>query len=86
MYKTVCAAFIWLPWDAHSYPYVCLYICYLWSSYPEAVSTLHCMLGNGADLDINECQKIRHYRARFTEERSRIRMPNDDFLLLAVRT
>ena len=25
MYKTVCAAFIWLPWDARSCPYVCLY-------------------------------------------------------------
>ena len=25
MYKTLCAAFIWLPWDAHSRPYVCLY-------------------------------------------------------------
>ena len=25
MYKTVCAAFIWLPWDARSCPCVCLY-------------------------------------------------------------
>ena len=25
MYKTVCAAFIWLPWDACSCLYVCLY-------------------------------------------------------------
>ena len=35
------------------------------------MSTLHCMLENGADLYVNECQKIRHYRARSTEERSR---------------
>ena len=27
------------------------------------------MLKNGADLHVNERQKIRHYRARFTEER-----------------
>ena len=26
MYKTLCAAFIWLPWDACSCSYVCLYI------------------------------------------------------------
>ena len=39
------------------------------SSYPEAVSTLHCALENGADLHVNERQKIRHYRARSTEER-----------------
>ena len=25
MYKTLCPAFIWLPWDACSRPYVCLY-------------------------------------------------------------
>ena len=25
VYKTLCAAFIWLPWDARSCPYVCLY-------------------------------------------------------------
>ena len=24
-YKTLCADFIWLPWDACSRPYVCLY-------------------------------------------------------------
>ena len=34
------------------------------------------MLGNGADLHVNERQKIRHYRTRSTEER---RMPNRDF-------
>ena len=33
------------------------------------MSTLHCALENGADLYVNECQKIRHYRARSTEER-----------------
>ena len=36
---------------------------YTRSSYPEAVSTLHCALENGADLHVNERQKIRHYRA-----------------------
>ena len=32
------------------------------------MATLHCTLENGADLYVNECQKIRHYRARSTEE------------------
>ena len=32
-------------------------------------STLHGVLENGADLRVNERQKIRHYRARSTEER-----------------
>ena len=45
-------------------------------SYPEAVSTLHCVLENGADLHVNERQKIGHYRARSTEERRRIRKKN----------
>ena len=35
------------------------------------VSSLHCTLENGADLYVNERQKIRHYRARSTEERRR---------------
>ena len=35
------------------------------------VSTLHCALENGADLHINERQKIRHYHARSTEGRRR---------------
>ena len=48
------------------------------------MSTLHCALENGADLYVNERQKIRHYRARFTEERRR--MANRDFLLRAVCT
>ena len=48
------------------------------------MGTLHCSLENGADLYVNEGQKIRHYRARSTEER---RMPNPFFFLLrAVRT
>ena len=46
---------------------------YTRSSYPEAVSTQHCALENGADLHVNERQKIRHYRARSTEERRRRR-------------
>ena len=36
--------------------------------YHDAVSTLHCALENGSDLHVNERQKIRHYRARSTEE------------------
>ena len=44
---------------------------YTRSSYPEAVSTLHCALENGADLHVNKRQKIRHCRARTTEERRR---------------
>ena len=44
------------------------------SSYPEAVSTLHYALENGADLHVNERQKIRHYHARSTEERRRRRI------------
>ena len=50
------------------------------------MSTLHCVLENGADIYVNERQKIRHYRARSTEERRRRRMPNSDFLLRVVRT
>ena len=49
------------------------------------MGTLHCALGNGADLYVNERQKIRDYRARSTEERRRNKMPNSDFLLRAVR-
>ena len=43
------------------------------SSYREAVSTLYCALENGADLHVNERQKIQQYHARFTEERRIIR-------------
>ena len=35
------------------------------------MGTLHCVLENGPDLYVNERQKIRHYRARSTEERRR---------------
>ena len=41
--------------------------------YPEVVSTLHCALENGADLHVNERQKIQHCRSRSTEERKRRR-------------
>ena len=41
------------------------------------MSTLHCALENGADLYVNERQKIRYYHARSAEERRR--MPNLDF-------
>ena len=37
--------------------------------YKTFVGTLHCALENGADLHVNERQKIRHYRGRSTEER-----------------
>ena len=37
------------------------------------MGTLHCALENGADLYVNERQKIRDYSARSTEERRRIR-------------
>ena len=56
------------------------------------MGTLHCALENGVDLYVNERQKIRHYRARSTEERRiiirriRRRMPNRDFFIRAVRT
>ena len=48
------------------------------------VSTLHCVLENGVDLYVNECQKIRN-RTRSTEEEER-RMSNRNFLLRAVLT
>ena len=35
------------------------------------MGTLHCELENGADLYVNERQKIGQYRARSTEERKR---------------
>ena len=35
------------------------------------MGTLHCALENGADLYVNERQKMRHYRARSAEERRR---------------
>ena len=37
------------------------------------MGTLHCAPENGADLYVNERQKIGHYHARSTEERRRIR-------------
>ena len=33
------------------------------------MDTLHCALENGADLYVNEHQKMRHYRARSAKER-----------------
>ena len=50
------------------------------------MGTLYCVLENGADLYVNERQKIRHYHARSAEERRRRRRkPNSDILLCAVR-
>ena len=40
------------------------------------MGTLHCTLENGADLYVNERQKIRDYRAMSTEERRRRRKKN----------
>ena len=49
-----------------------------------------CALENGADLHVNERQKIRHYRARSTEERIIRRKKKNAksrfFLLRAART
>ena len=53
------------------------------------MGTLPCALENGADLYVNERQKIGHYRARSTKERRRRRIrrkKNAIFLLRAVRT
>ena len=41
----------------------------------EVQDTLHCALENGADLYVNESQKMRHYHTRSAEER-RIRKKN----------
>ena len=57
------------------------------------MNTLHCALENGADLYVNERQKIGHYRARSAEEKRRRRRrrrrrknaKSGFFLLLAVR-
>ena len=35
------------------------------------MNTLNSPLGYGADLYVNECQKIRHYRSKSAEERRR---------------
>ena len=47
------------------------------------MNTLHCALENGADLYVNERQKMRHYRGRsaIKKEEER-RMPNHDFFTL----
>ena len=54
------------------------------------MDTLHCALENGADLYVNERQKIRNYRARSTEERRRRKKKKNAkqrfFVLHAVRT
>ena len=41
------------------------------------MGTLHCALENGADLYVNERQKIRHYRARSAEERRKKKKKNN---------
>ena len=47
------------------------------------MGTLHCALENGADLYVNERQKIRHYRARFTEERRKKKNAKSRFFYFA---
>ena len=44
------------------------HIRFLNNSYREAVGTQYGALEYGSDLHVNERQKIRHYRARSTEE------------------
>ena len=46
------------------------------------MSTLHCALENGADLYVNERQKIRHIALGLLKKEEE-RMPNPDFLLRA---
>ena len=50
------------------------------------MGTLHCVLENGADLYVNERQKIQHYRARSTEVRRKKNAKLRFFLLRVVRT
>ena len=45
------------------------------------MSTLLCPLEKGADLYVNERQKIRNYRARSTEERRRKKNAKSGFFL-----
>ena len=40
------------------------------------MGTLHCALEKGADLYVNERQKIQYYRARSTEERRKKKKKN----------
>ena len=42
------------------------------------MGTLHCAQENGANLYVNECQKIRHYRARTAEERRRMKKKKEE--------
>ena len=42
--------------------------------YKTFVGTLHCTLENGADLYVNERQKIRHYRAFFTSRGAYVKL------------
>ena len=44
-----------------------------WNTYLVWYLTLHCALENGADLYVNERQKIRDYCARSPEEKRRRR-------------
>ena len=47
------------------------------------MGTLHCALENGADLYVNELQKMQHYHASSTEER-RIRRKEEEECQIAI--
>ena len=49
------------------------------------MGTLHCTLENGADLYVNERQKIQHYRAMSAEERRRRRTKNAKLRFFTLR-
>ena len=59
--------------------------CLINRRYKRFVSTLHCVLEKGADLYVNERQKIGHYHARSTEERRRRRKNNAKLRFFTLR-
>ena len=50
------------------------------------MGTLHCALENGADLYVNERQKIRHYHAGSTEEIRRKKKKNAKSRFFSLRS
>ena len=48
------------------------------------MGTLHCALEIGAELYVNERQKIRHYRARSAEERIRKKEDEEEEFQIAI--
>ena len=57
--------------------------CWINRRYKTFVGTLHCALENGADLYVNERQKIRHFRDRSAEERKRRKNAKSRFFYFA---